>query len=87
MRVLFFRRRKKFETLPRYLGPSRNEFLGRDEACIKFSLAKIYHDFWVKLVELYGPLRKRMLNQFALNLLHMIGLVCTKTLAMSCMSG
>ena len=43
--------------------PGRNDFLGWDEERMKFSLVEVYHDLWVKLLELYGPFRERMLNQ------------------------
>ena len=34
-----------------------------EEAKAKFSLAKLYYEFWVKLVEFYGPFRDRMCGQ------------------------
>ena len=40
----------------------RYEFLKWEISRVKFSLAKIYHDFWVKLLDIYGPFRDRMLS-------------------------
>ncbi len=31
---------------------------------MKLSLVVVYQDFWVKLLEFYGPSRERILNQF-----------------------
>ena len=43
--------------------PCRNDLLGWEGAQIKFSLAKSYYDFWVKLLEHYGQFRERMCSQ------------------------
>jgi hypothetical protein len=41
----------------------RNDFLEWDEAHTKFSLAYVYYDFWIKLLEHYGLFRDRIISQ------------------------
>lgn len=43
--------------------PGRTDFLGWEEACIKFSLTLIFYDLWVKLLQHYGLFCARMLSQ------------------------
>jgi hypothetical protein len=43
--------------------PRRDEFLDWEVAKVKFSLEKIYHDFWIKLQEFYELFQDKMVNQ------------------------
>ena len=40
----------------------RYKYINWEVAKVKFSFEEIYHDFWFKLLELYGPSWDRMLN-------------------------
>ena len=44
--------------------PSWNNFLRWEDARLKFSVAEVYFDFWVKLVVHYGLLCERMCSQY-----------------------